>query len=841
MSCSCRIEDIQKLQKSNSQIESLCESDLRKWVCDRNLVIREFLEGIAGKGSTESEVAKTIEHIYHLGNSKAVLPVCLGENLVSYSVSGSRAACEINSANSPAGSYPYLISWLREQSHEPHTFPDGDVLVAFDNDQVIGKTYHVRHNNKVKTSVVTSVCIAEVSPTGTLQADNELKHGHWQTAQRLKEQVPEILAPDSTLNNAVDQTHYKELYATLQTRILKVVEEQRVETTGISDNIDKEVATIRQKREWRVCSECGAKNLKNKRICIACGQRLRSVLDKEEQATIAQFPQKKSDIESSKYVHVKFAGSESQAKRTEQSTSASESPKVNVRAGDPIFVNPNSYQSLITVFKSLGKQAGIKKYAEDGWREWVVVTCDGLPYTLGQRVIKETFTCAYCHAAIFLRESYMEHVQEHYPTGIAEEDLAFSLEFDWLLLKIGHGHVEMNMVRSFLELNWPVFMKDVALCMGFCSEAAQKYAKSGADHHKSWELMQIAFLGSLDELLVPYIREKLAAHSKPTPDDFLLWSGNVKSARYKYLQEQMLTYMQAIFNLRAGIRHNDIARVIAGRVKFAHVFHARNHPKYQAIELTELSNFLAAPNEVKKFLSDFQAISSSGDPTRCEDMDFVLENINKKSKSWIPKGIPTHEDWQRIFRNLSKLDKLRSAVLSRTATSVDLGGTYTSTHNVREVDVAAWRACLRDSEFLLNQDSDVPFQSVSKDELDESLTTFTEQAAKRRRFFAQALFQDERESHDGGEESYAGKPQLVFVTRQEREHHTNICNQTKAVIAKRILDKIGSLDDESIKTLLLHEWDTSVKSGKKDDYIAFFQRLQEEVIHQTPPLTEDLE
>ena len=61
---------------------------------------------------------------------------------------------------------------------------------------------------------------------------------------------------------------------------------------------------------------------------------------------------------------------------------------------------------------------------------------------------------------------------------------------------------------------------------------------------------------------------------------------------------------------------------------------------------------------MKNFLSEFQAISVSGDPTRHEDMDFVLENVNKKSKSWIPRGVPTNKHWLRVFRNFKKLDQV---------------------------------------------------------------------------------------------------------------------------------------------------------------------------------------
>ena len=97
----------------------------------------------------------------------------------------------------------------------------------------------------------------------------------------------------------------------------------------------------------------------------------------------------------------------------------------------------------------------------------------------------------------------------------------FKVEFDWLLLKIGHGHFEMNMVRSFFELNWDIFVKDTAYSMGFPSESAQKYTNSESDHHKAWELLQVVYFGCIKEMLVPYARKCLNEKSTPTVEDFI--------------------------------------------------------------------------------------------------------------------------------------------------------------------------------------------------------------------------------------------------------------------------------------------------------------------------------
>ena len=198
-----------------------------------------------------------------------------------------------------------------------------------------------------------------------------------------------------------------------------------------------------------------------------------------------------------------------------------------------------------------------------------MITCDGLPFTLGQKVLKETFQCQICGEAIFPEKAISKHLTEEHPDIELSNDphsahTHFQPEFDWLLLKIGHGHFEMNMVRSFFELNWEIFVKDVAHCMGFCSEAAQKYAKGGSDHHKAWELLQVVYYGCIDEMLVPYVRHCMNDKATPTVEGFIKWSRDVRSPRFRYMQEQILTYAHAILTLRDGIRRNNIAKVIAG-------------------------------------------------------------------------------------------------------------------------------------------------------------------------------------------------------------------------------------------------------------------------------------
>lgn len=53
------------------------------------------------------------------------------------------------------------------------TLPEGDILTAIDNDQVLMKKWTVRKDNRAQVSILTSVCCAEVSTSNALLQRDE--------------------------------------------------------------------------------------------------------------------------------------------------------------------------------------------------------------------------------------------------------------------------------------------------------------------------------------------------------------------------------------------------------------------------------------------------------------------------------------------------------------------------------------------------------------------------------------------------------------------------------------------------------------------------------------------
>lgn len=63
---------------------------------------------------------------------------------------------DLNGAATGGGQYDTISNWLTDLASLPVIPPDGDVGHAFDNNQKVGKTWHVAVENKVKSSVITT-------------------------------------------------------------------------------------------------------------------------------------------------------------------------------------------------------------------------------------------------------------------------------------------------------------------------------------------------------------------------------------------------------------------------------------------------------------------------------------------------------------------------------------------------------------------------------------------------------------------------------------------------------------------------------------------------------------
>ena len=147
----------------------------------------------------------------------------------------------------------------------------------------------------------------------------------------------------------------------------------------------------------------------------------------------------------------------------------------NCSVTEPVFVNPCSYGgggggAVNSVLRHIGEKSGIPKYNNgQGERQFVPVFCDGSPYNLCFRVITCTHRCLQCSTVVCGNKELLSHMAKEHNCD-AEENVTrdmFSLEYDWVLLQPGPGHIEMNMVEGLTELCWDVFWRVLAQTMNF--------------------------------------------------------------------------------------------------------------------------------------------------------------------------------------------------------------------------------------------------------------------------------------------------------------------------------------------------------------------------------------
>ena len=206
-----------------------------------------------------------------------------------------------------------------------------------------------------------------------------------------------------------------------------------------------------------------------------------------------------------------------------------------------------------------------------------------------------------------------------------------------------------------------------------------------------------------------------------------------------------------------GIRRNNHLLAKSGKYMFKECFHGRCYPKYQSIEIHDTLQHQVLPESIQTLLDNHTSISRSDDKSKGEDCDFILEELNKETKKWLPRGVPKEKVWYNVCRNLETLQSLRDQVMS------DLGLTQESQMGYRQVKVEpgieVWRTELRKSDVLKSD----RFVIVTGESHDTMLLQFTLESMKRRTAYNDKNLLRIETSSD----SKLNHP--VYVTPEERE------------------------------------------------------------------------
>ena len=315
--------------------------------------------------------------------------------------------------------------------------------------------------------------------------------------------------------------------------------------------------------------------------------------------------------------------------------------------GEPDPLNPSSFANISIILRNIGKRARIKKYVATGTREWLFLEVDGGIFVILIKLIKNVLQCHKCLESFYGIETFENHSCYILHTA------SFEREFDWIVPLPGLLYLEMNAAKSFMSLNWSIFMEEVAKHLGFTTDVALKCIKKGGDHHKLWQILEIVYLAFSDELLLPCERDCFQKRTTPDLHGYWEYSQNVTNGTYLYCQQMIFTYLHSLMLLRKSVRNNSSTGILSAQSKIMHLFFGRNHPAYREILFEFFKVECCIPYPVQEFMHSNLLVSRSGN----QGGDAVLEEINKAGKKW-SIGVSSYPQWRLSFRNLDDLTKV---------------------------------------------------------------------------------------------------------------------------------------------------------------------------------------
>ena len=818
-----------------------------EYVQERNAVLVGFLMGIANESmhslmtqtNSAYRLAKTLESVMGLTTTNIILPIHFRESILQYSLSPSRLALQVHGSSGCHASYKTVQGWLEKLPKTSTLTLSGDLIAIFDNNQVLSRAWHVKVEGKFSCSIITMVLYFEIDGIGKLQWKTELKPGQWlfNNDEKSNKRVGYIREFGKLAE--VSDVHYKEFLFPFLSEVLdEVAADQDVSEDGVKDDIDDLVSLELSRETYKECfnPDCTAtpeekKSVpKNKINCPFCKKNL-----KQSQQSITGTGE--STFAKPKDRHQKSAKGKTFRVTYDPEMEKSHSQQIRLDPSEehippksylsePVFVNPSSYSSVITILRNIGKKAGVKKYGS-GDREWIVVYCDGSPLNLCMRVILSTYSCNTCSEVVTGFGKIETHMKANHGIDIYEQPDCADLEFDWVLMCPGPGHIEMNMLHTLVELCWSLFWESMCRDFNFRSENALKGQRRVSDHHKGWELLRIANMAMIKELVVPYVRSELSSDAEPkiTPDGFMKFvMTQEEDATYALVADIVIQIFSAIFMYRKGIRDNNPSFVMAGRAVFAKLWSARNHPLYRELEMSDSISFARMPQQVRDFVCKTWSINTSGIPGTGEGPDFKLEEKNKVIQNWVP-SVPYGPDWVRACANEASLSELRKKVFH------DIGIKDSQHKEVRQesnldAEVKKFRTSLRKAEYVSKPKARPTVVSLDGAVLDKDLVKLCGLAREKRSKFFDAYINYEA-SRNVTRTGVPFKEEPVFVTTQERDQFNSIENKSISDIKTMITEKLAQIEDQNILEGYedVFREEVARKGVKKQDFVNLYQEL----------------
>lgn len=619
-------------------VNSLASFDGNAYLQSSPGVVHRLIESMSTHKTETKMKVRALESLCQLSHRNFISPFSFKQATLISSMTNSKTSRLVLNACLPAGC-PGGIDTLLEKSglsNEPPVLPSHcDVVCAFDNQQVIGRQYSIVAFKSNPVSKCTAVLHAFTKDSVLqLYPENDLAGylGPGHSKARSARQLADITSTTAD-ERLLATRELKQLFGESLNRI----EEER--NTDF-DFYLRELGEVVDKVDFqKSCLRCGTPSEgANRKLCK--NKDCRAQLMTATEAAL----------------YVREAATRLRGFVTQKAVPDLTDPSLNhIPSGDrlsvlminddPLFSEPNSYASCTRILRELGKRLEISYYGK-GFRQFAVLACDGQPYALIMKIIKNHIVCSECKMELWGSELYDAHKRnKHLNRGHPE------YEFSWVLLQMGYGHYEMNFMRMAITLFWDQYFSRACWIMNFRSEKAQETAKKASDTHKAFELFNIMRYSLMFELMDNFLDEK-SNLQEATFEGFEAHARNHSSANIRNAWVFLRDVLQPLFVFRAGVRKNNPSYINLGMKLGLPVFFASNSKKYQQIVLHHLVTRSLLPPPINDYLAKTQSMGEWG-----QGMDFKLEEKNRLAKKFL-SCVSTEKDWTRVYRALDPLDKV---------------------------------------------------------------------------------------------------------------------------------------------------------------------------------------
>ena len=763
--------------------------------------------------------------------------------------------CKLFSATGAKGTYNLVMKYVLPNSRKTSYKSCVDnvtVFYSFDNMQKLAKIWRLHGSQQTKSlaNVVTS--IVHCYPDGLLSTNVQyvLRHSPmlWLYKFEHNEENGYILEKfDGKIVEKIMKLSEEDMDIVLgrwDLTIEKAIDEVKKEIFNGKDAVDKIIEKRKEdeERNVRYC-ENGHRNEKpraNQKNCRSCKRALIDV-DSVENIYVEDMDDTSGHFNKN-YKKLKVMDNEAGPievclVEADKKTKAKLYPQVRniynenrpiYRSQGTVFVNPNTFirvkmvlEEIQKLTKTGDKQTKLIRIEEDGSitvqvnevknvRSWILVTLDGLPHKIAIDVIKHCFRCEECGKEFTVNNDVTKHYQ-----SVGHK--LYWKKFGNIILKIGGLHAEMNMLRSFVSLNWPIYYSFLCKSIGFRSPKAQLLQQKVQDMHKSWDTFHTvrdAVVREVVKLFVDFTDKNSIVASAETFESWL--EEKVKNPNIKLLVEIQKYFGTSIWLYRAGMRANYHKLYRAGIRVFAGLFHINGNLHYSAIEVFDdyLMTSLEHKNtELFEHVIKRLCTNVKEEPYCAQSHDARHEESNKLAQNMFAgKDL---DELDLAFTIVDDVYELRKKVFDENGIkdrSEDLNIVVPEYHR----NTSIMRSDLRESILLSEPYADKPLQSIDGHSLHTDLLDVFKISQLRREA-------DIRNAYRFNDfcQAYNPKSKLA-IFENDREY-----SKTEKEIKEEILIMIHLIEDDLEVQIAVREMFEKVKGKDKEELANFLDRLVE--------------